>query len=199
MADDKDLDLPEFSGGEADQKAPVPAPHTSNLAETLADDDEKTAVDLEPVFDVPVNVSAVLGKVQLDVHSLLKLKAGSVVELDRKVGPLGGQACHRRLFGCHHAGDQRLAGQFEGTGGCVQGLARMTQDGRIHAAGAGGAGRLAQLAPQRLVRHLEAVTEFLANPAEHAQLGHRVGGYGGLGGFDHGGERRQETAPLRKS
>ena len=112
---------------------------------------------------------------------------------------LGGQACHRRLFGCHHAGDQRLAGQFEGTGGCVQGLARMTQDGRIHAAGAGGAGRLAQLAPQRLVRHLEAVTEFLANPAEHAQLGHRVGGYGGLGGFDHGGERRQETAPLRKS
>ena len=33
-----------------------------------------------------MNVSAVLGKIQLDVHSLLKLKAGSVVELDRKVG-----------------------------------------------------------------------------------------------------------------
>lgn len=86
MADDKDLDLPEFSGGTAEQTAPVPASQTTSLAETLADDDEKTAVDLEPVFDVPVNVSAVLGKVQLDVHSLLKLKAGSVVELDRKVG-----------------------------------------------------------------------------------------------------------------
>lgn len=86
MADDNDLDLPEFSGGDAEQTAPVPAPQPSSLAETLADDDEKTAVDLEPVFDVPVNVSAVLGKIQLDVHSLLKLKAGSVVELDRKVG-----------------------------------------------------------------------------------------------------------------
>ncbi|MEN0653735.1 MULTISPECIES: flagellar motor switch protein FliN [Hyphobacterium] len=86
MADDKDLDLPEFSGDAADRNAPVPAHHSSGHAETLADENEKTAVDLEPVFDVPVNVSAVLGKVQLDVHSLLKLKAGSVVELDRKVG-----------------------------------------------------------------------------------------------------------------
>lgn len=86
MADDNDLDLPEFSGEAAEQTAPVPAPQPTSLADTLADDDEKTAVDLEPVFDVPVNVSAVLGKIQLDVHSLLKLKAGSVVELDRKVG-----------------------------------------------------------------------------------------------------------------
>ncbi|HAQ36314.1 MAG: flagellar motor switch protein FliN [Maricaulis sp.] len=86
MADDKDLDLPEFSGGASEDTASVPAPQNNSLVETLADEDEKTAVDLEPVFDVPVNVSAVLGKVNLDVHSLLKLKAGSVVELDRKVG-----------------------------------------------------------------------------------------------------------------
>lgn len=86
MAEDKDLDLPEFSGDASEQSAPVPATQTTSLAETLADEDEKTAVDLEPVFDVPVNVSAVLGKVHLDAHSLLKLKAGSVVELDRKVG-----------------------------------------------------------------------------------------------------------------
>jgi len=33
-----------------------------------------------------VHISAVLGKTQLDVASLLQLQAGSVLELDRKVG-----------------------------------------------------------------------------------------------------------------
>lgn len=52
------------------------------------DDDEKihTAQELEPVFDVPVNVQAVLGKSYLEVSQLLKLGPGAVVELDRKVG-----------------------------------------------------------------------------------------------------------------
>ncbi len=48
--------------------------------------DEKTASDLAPVFDVPVNISAVLGRAHLTVAQLLKLNAGSVLELDRKVG-----------------------------------------------------------------------------------------------------------------
>jgi len=47
---------------------------------------DKTAADLAPVFDVPVNISAVLGKAHLSVAQLLKLGAGSVLELDRKVG-----------------------------------------------------------------------------------------------------------------
>jgi flagellar motor switch protein FliN/FliY len=47
---------------------------------------EKAASDLAPVFDVPVNISAVLGKANLSVADLLKLGAGSVLELDRKVG-----------------------------------------------------------------------------------------------------------------
>ena len=38
------------------------------------------------VFDVPVQVSAVLGKATLQVSQLLKLGRGAVVELDRKVG-----------------------------------------------------------------------------------------------------------------
>lgn len=46
----------------------------------------KTAADLEAVFDIPVNVSAVLGKAHLPVSQLLKLSKGAVVELDRKVG-----------------------------------------------------------------------------------------------------------------
>jgi flagellar motor switch protein FliN/FliY len=46
----------------------------------------RAATDLEAVYDVPVNVSAVLGKSTMQVSQLLKLGRGAVVELDRKVG-----------------------------------------------------------------------------------------------------------------
>src|SRR5215471_3527616 len=45
-----------------------------------------TAQDLEAVFDVPVTVSAVLGKSAMEVSQLLKLGKGAILELDRKVG-----------------------------------------------------------------------------------------------------------------
>ena len=48
--------------------------------------EQKTAHDLAPVFDVPVNISAVLGRAHLSVAQLLQLGQGSVLELDRKVG-----------------------------------------------------------------------------------------------------------------
>jgi flagellar motor switch protein FliN/FliY len=48
--------------------------------------EEKSAADLAPVFDVPVHISAVLGKANMSVAQLLKLGAGSVLELDRRVG-----------------------------------------------------------------------------------------------------------------
>ncbi|MFN3834489.1 MAG: flagellar motor switch protein FliN [Glycocaulis sp.] len=54
--------------------------------QSLVDEHLRTAVDLAPVYDVPVNISAVLGKAHIDVNSLLKLTSGSVLELDRKVG-----------------------------------------------------------------------------------------------------------------
>lgn len=57
------------------------APQTS-----AADDGEKTAADLSTVFDVPVNISAVLGRSSMSVADLLQLTRGSVLELDRKVG-----------------------------------------------------------------------------------------------------------------
>lgn len=47
---------------------------------------KRSASDLEAVFDVPVTVSAVLGKSGMEVSQLLKLGKGMVVELDRKVG-----------------------------------------------------------------------------------------------------------------
>jgi flagellar motor switch protein FliN/FliY len=79
MAGDDDLDLPDLEremtqgadGGPSGQKEP---------------ETEKTAADLEAVFDVPVQVSAVLGKASMEVSQLLKLGTGAVVELDRKVG-----------------------------------------------------------------------------------------------------------------
>ena len=46
----------------------------------------KTAVDLEQVLDVPVNISAVLGKTRMEVSQLLKIAPGQLLELDRKVG-----------------------------------------------------------------------------------------------------------------
>jgi flagellar motor switch protein FliN/FliY len=46
----------------------------------------RSAADLEAVFDVPVQVSAVLGRARMDVGELLRLGPGSVLELDRKVG-----------------------------------------------------------------------------------------------------------------
>src|SRR5258708_27280818 len=61
------------------------APGEGALPDTMADE-EKTATDLAPVFDVPVNISAVLGRASLSVAQLLQLGQGSVLELDRKVG-----------------------------------------------------------------------------------------------------------------
>jgi flagellar motor switch protein FliN/FliY len=47
---------------------------------------EKSAGDLEAVFDVPVRISVVLGRTHIPVASLLKMDVGTVVELDRQVG-----------------------------------------------------------------------------------------------------------------
>ena len=43
----------------------------------------RIAADLEAVFDVPVQVSAVLGRSRMDVGELLRLGPGTVLELDR--------------------------------------------------------------------------------------------------------------------
>jgi flagellar motor switch protein FliN len=46
----------------------------------------RVAADLEAVFDVPVKVSAVLGRARMEINDLLKIGPGTVLELDRKVG-----------------------------------------------------------------------------------------------------------------
>ena len=58
----------------------------SDLADMAGPDGGRGPRDLEAVYDIPVTVSAVLGKSTMQVSQLLKLGRGAVVELDRKLG-----------------------------------------------------------------------------------------------------------------
>ena len=79
MSDEQKLPLPELdrNGGAM--------PNDVTLAPDAAET-SRGASDLEAVFDVPVQVSAVLGRTKMDIGDLLKLGPGAVLELDRKVG-----------------------------------------------------------------------------------------------------------------
>jgi len=56
----------------------------------MADNNEaptgESNVTLEAVYEIPVQLSVVLGKTSMQVNHLLKLGRGAVIELDRKVG-----------------------------------------------------------------------------------------------------------------
>jgi flagellar motor switch protein FliN/FliY len=58
----------------------------TDTAAGAAGPDENANITLEAVFDIPVQLSVVLGKTSMPVSQLLKLGRGAVVELDRKVG-----------------------------------------------------------------------------------------------------------------
>ncbi len=81
-----ELNLPEFDASTA-------------LTPYGTEPEEKSAGDLAPVFDVPVNISAVLGKAHMSVAQLLKLgeaidiyvnnrlvARGEVVVVDERLG-----------------------------------------------------------------------------------------------------------------
>ena len=82
MANNDEVELPDLARDAA-------AADKASLLQTEAGPDadaKHSAGDLEAVFDVPVTVSAVLGKSGMEVSQLLKLSKGTIVELDRKVG-----------------------------------------------------------------------------------------------------------------
>ena len=88
MADDTTNDTPEnseqpetgmnFDNIEADSAA-IPEEKEWNMGEPMAN-------DVTAIYDIPIQVSAVLGRSSMQVSQLLKLGRGAVVELDRKVG-----------------------------------------------------------------------------------------------------------------
>jgi flagellar motor switch protein FliN/FliY len=85
MADEKvnfdDLDMAKAMAGEPSMQG-----GGGQGGGGAADRQARTAKELEAVYDIPVTVSAVLGKATMQVNQLLKLGRGAVVELDRKVG-----------------------------------------------------------------------------------------------------------------
>ena len=83
MADEKDLELSEL-----EPEAASPPPSKKGNGEDADDPNHipTQARELEAVYEIPVQVSAVLGKATMQVSQLLKLGRGAVVELDRKVG-----------------------------------------------------------------------------------------------------------------
>jgi flagellar motor switch protein FliN/FliY len=83
MSGTDNVDLPDLSH---DQGAPISGAALLNSDMPLEAMPKRSAADLEAVFDVPVTVSAVLGKSGMEVSQLLKLGKGTIVELDRKVG-----------------------------------------------------------------------------------------------------------------
>ncbi|MFN4089776.1 MAG: flagellar motor switch protein FliN [Alphaproteobacteria bacterium] len=80
MSDKDGLNLEELRSG-----AGLPAAHDENRFEHT-ESRLHGATELEAVYDIPVQMSAVLGKATMQVSQLLKLGRGAVVELDRKVG-----------------------------------------------------------------------------------------------------------------
>ena len=77
-AGDENLEL-------ADLHSALPENAIPNGEDELGDSGHITQ-ELEAVYDIPVQVSAVLGRATLQVSQLLKLGRGAVVELDRKIG-----------------------------------------------------------------------------------------------------------------
>jgi flagellar motor switch protein FliN len=87
MADEDNLNLSELDTSEAPATTENDDDLSGMTVELPERDTQLASIqDLEAVYDIPVQVSAVLGKSSMQVSQILKLGRGAVVELDRKVG-----------------------------------------------------------------------------------------------------------------
>jgi len=82
MSEEQDLDLADL---DSEEQANLPEEEDAG-ALAGPSDPPVNAQELEAVYDIPVQVQAVLGRATMQVSQLLKLGRGAVVELDRKVG-----------------------------------------------------------------------------------------------------------------
>jgi flagellar motor switch/type III secretory pathway protein FliN len=76
MSDDGKVPLPNLEDRAVQPDMPI-APEPDGPT-------SRVAGDLEAVFDVPVQVSAVLGRARMEINDLLKIGPGTVLELDRR-------------------------------------------------------------------------------------------------------------------
>jgi len=79
---DKNLELDELQ--ESSMMDDEPILRKDNSVDNF--DIPSSTSDLEAVYNIPVKVSAILGKTQMKVSQLMKLNKGAIIELDRKVG-----------------------------------------------------------------------------------------------------------------
>lgn len=81
----------EGSASTPDDNKSMPLDEISPHADAIEEEKEwpigeAMANDVTAIYDIPVQISAVLGRSSMQVSQLLKLGRGAVVELDRKVG-----------------------------------------------------------------------------------------------------------------
>lgn len=76
--DEIDTTLPEPEIGNVTGDVPVP--------EACPPDPPGAPPSMAAVFDVPVKVQAILGGAKISINDLLNTRAGTVIELDRRVG-----------------------------------------------------------------------------------------------------------------
>ena len=79
---DKNLELNELNDGVVNGDEPVL--RSENDIEDF--NIPSSTSDLEAVYDIPVKVSAILGKTRMKVSQLMNLNKGAIIEVDRKVG-----------------------------------------------------------------------------------------------------------------
>lgn len=89
MADETENNTPQGQMGADNEKAnpdfnEIPEGGAQTIGDAVLSGE--TPKDVEAIYEIPVQVSAVLGRSSMKVSQLLKLGRGAVVELDRKVG-----------------------------------------------------------------------------------------------------------------
>lgn len=80
------LDLPDLDGSSARHQNAASGEDAGGTPDNISPLYPVNSDDLTAVYDVPVQVSAVLGRSVMPVNQLLRLGRGAVIELDRKVG-----------------------------------------------------------------------------------------------------------------
>lgn len=51
-----------------------------------SEEKEQTAIDIDSIGSVPIRIQAILGRTNMTIGQVLKLKRGAIIELDTKAG-----------------------------------------------------------------------------------------------------------------